>query len=154
MAAKLRVEVLPGRIDLGAEARRVEDGGRIGAVVTFTGYCRDEGGRLAALELEHYPGMAEKELERIATQAAERFGLLSASVLHRHGKIPPGEEIVFVACAAEHRQAAFDGASFLMDYLKSEAPFWKREHLIGGGEGGWVDAKASDSAAMDRWHRL
>lgn len=149
-----RICVAADRIDVGAEIVRLESGGRIGALVTFVGYCRDEGGRLKALELEHYPGMAEGELGRIASVAAERFALLEASVVHRHGIVSPGEEIVFVGCAAEHRAAAFDGASFLMDYLKSSAPFWKREHLMDGTFGGWVDAKASDSAAMDRWHRL
>lgn len=148
------IRVARGRIDVRAEIARLEAGGRIGALVSFVGYCRDENGRLKALELEHYPGMAEKELRRIASDAQKRFGLQGASVVHRYGVIAPGEEIVFVGCSAEHRAAAFDGASFLMDYLKTSAPFWKREHLADGTIGAWVDTKATDSAAMDRWHNL
>ncbi|GGD85787.1 molybdenum cofactor biosynthesis protein MoaE [Aureimonas endophytica] len=154
MTAEPRIRVAAARIDIGAEIRRLEGGGRIGALVTFVGYCRDEGGRLKALELEHYPGMADRELGRLAAEAGTRFGLGGVTVVHRFGLIVPGEEIVFVGASAPHRGAAFEGAAFLMDYLKSEAPFWKREHLADGTLGGWVDAKASDSAAMDRWHRL
>ncbi|KAB0680684.1 molybdenum cofactor biosynthesis protein MoaE [Aureimonas leprariae] len=149
-----RIRVVADRIDVGAETILLEGEGRVGALVSFVGYCRDEDGRLAALELEHYPGMAEREMDRIARDAIGRFDLIGTSVVHRFGTMRPGEEIVFVGCAAAHRGAAFDAASFLMDYLKTSAPFWKREHLTDGTVGGWVDAKASDSAAMDRWHRL
>ncbi|MGT2468206.1 molybdenum cofactor biosynthesis protein MoaE [Mesorhizobium sp.] len=130
-------------------------GGRtdIGAVVTFSGLCRDEQGALSALELEHYPGMAEAEIGRIAAEAIERWPLQGLTVIHRHGKIMPGENIVLVVAASSHRQAAFEAANFLMDYLKSRAPFWKKEHLADGSEGGWVDAKEADDHAADRWKK-
>jgi molybdopterin synthase catalytic subunit len=123
----------------------------IGAVVTFSGLCRDEGGTLGALELEHYPGMAEAEINRIAKLAIERFELLGLTAIHRYGKIAPGENIVLVIAAAPHRQAAFDGANFVMDFLKTSAPFWKKEHGKGGEEGGWVSAKDADDAARAKW---
>ncbi len=123
----------------------------MGAVVAFTGFCRDEGGRLAALELEHYPGMAEAELTRIAGEAEKRWPLLGLTIIHRHGLIRPGEPIVLVLAASAHRRAAFEAADFLMDYLKTRAPFWKREHLKDGTVGAWVEAKATDHDAMDRW---
>ncbi|GAB1581659.1 molybdenum cofactor biosynthesis protein MoaE [Phyllobacterium phragmitis] len=125
----------------------------IGAVVTFSGLCRDEGGTLVALELEHYPGMAEAEIGRIAAEALQRWPLSGLRVIHRHGKILPGENIVLVAAASAHRQAAFEAASFLMDFLKTNAPFWKKEHRRDGKESGWVEAKASDDAAQSRWAR-
>ncbi|RWD66158.1 molybdenum cofactor biosynthesis protein MoaE [Mesorhizobium sp.] len=130
-------------------------GGRtdIGAVVTFSGLCRDEQGALSALELEHYPGMAEAEIGRIAAEAVERWPLQGLTVIHRHGKIMPGENIVLVVAASSHRQAAFEAANFLMDYLKSRAPFWKKEHLADGSEGGWVEAKEADDQAADRWSK-
>jgi molybdopterin synthase catalytic subunit len=123
----------------------------IGAVVTFTGLCRDEGGRLAALELEHYPGMAEAEVERVVAEAEGRWPLDGVTVIHRFGKIAPGENIVLVVTASAHRQAAFEAAEFLMDYLKMRAPFWKREHLTDGGAGDWVEARSEDDAAACRW---
>ncbi len=123
----------------------------IGAVVTFTGLCRDEGGSLNALELEHYPGMAEAEMRRIGELAIARFSLLGLSAIHRYGKIAPGQNIVLVIAAASHRQAAFDGANFVMDFLKTAAPFWKKEHLANGTTGGWVAAKDADDAARDKW---
>ncbi|WP_417435177.1 molybdenum cofactor biosynthesis protein MoaE [Hoeflea sp.] len=125
----------------------------IGAVVSFTGLCRDEGGRLSALELEHYPGMAERAIRTIADEAVKRFGLTGITAIHRHGAIPPGGNIVLVVATAPHRQAAFDGASFLMDYLKTDAPFWKKEHLKAGGTGEWVSAKDADDKAKARWRR-
>lgn len=123
----------------------------IGAVVAFTGLCRDEGGRLAALELEHYPGMAEAQIGRIAAQAATRWPLCGLVVIHRHGVIAAGEPIVLVATASTHRQAAFEAASFIMDFLKTRAPFWKREHLADGALGGWVEAATGDDEAAARW---
>jgi len=138
--------------DAAAEtARLTAAGAAAGAVVTFTGLCRDEGGRLAALELEHYPGMAEAEIGRICHEAAERFSLLGITAIHRVGKIAPGGNIVLVVVAAPHRHAAFDGASFVMDYLKTSAPFWKKEHFTDSSEGGWVDAKDSDDRAREKW---
>ena len=107
----------------------------IGAVVTFAGLCRDEAGRLAALELEHYPGMAEEEIARVAAEAEQRWPLMGVTAIHRFGKIKPGENIVLVVTASAHRQAAFEAAEFLMDYLKTRAPFWKKEHNKDGTSG-------------------
>ena len=122
-----------------------------GAVVTFTGLCRSEGESLTALELEHYPGMAEAEIERSAKQACERWPIDAMTVIHRYGKIMPGEQIVLVVATSRHRDAAFDGARYVMDFLKTNAPFWKKEHRADGGEATWVDAKESDEAAKKRW---
>ena len=136
--------------DLAAEIARLSGDG-VGAVATFTGICRDEAGRLAALELEHYPGMAETEIGRIAGDAAERWPLLGLTIVHRIGLIRPGENIVLVAAASTHRQAAFHAAEFLMDYMKSRAPFWKKEHLADGSSGNWVEARETDEEAVARW---
>lgn len=146
------IRVQPEAFDLSAEIDRLTKGrADIGAVVTFTGLCRDEGGSLNALELEHYPGMAEAEMRRIGTLAIERFSLLGLTAIHRYGKIAPGENIVLVIATAPHRQAAFDGANFMMDFLKTAAPFWKKEHLTNGTQGDWVSAKDADNAALDKW---
>lgn len=125
----------------------------IGAVVTFSGLCRDEAGQLSALELEHYPGMAEGEIARIAAEAVERWSLQGLIAIHRYGRVAPGENIVLVVAASTHRQAAFEAASFLMDYLKSRAPFWKKEHRVDGTAGDWVDARQADDEAAARWRR-
>jgi molybdopterin synthase catalytic subunit len=141
--------------DAAAEVAALTVGrGDIGAVVTFTGLCRDEGGRLAALELEHYPGMAEAELARVADEAAQRWDLTGATVIHRFGRIEPGGNIVLVATASAHRRAAFEAAEFLMDFLKTRAPFWKREHLQDGTTGSWVEARGGDDEAAERWGSL
>lgn len=138
--------------DIAAEIARLTAGrADIGAVVTFSGLCRDEQGALSALELEHYPGMAEAEISRIAAEAIQRWPLQGLTAIHRHGKIAPGENIVLVVAASAHRQAAFEAANFLMDYLKSRAPFWKKEHRADGSEGAWVDAKETDDKAARRW---
>lgn len=126
-------------------------GADIGAVTSFVGLCRSEGGRLAALELEHYPGMAEEEISRVAAEAAERWPLLGLAIVHRYGLMRPGERIVIVAAASSHRAAAFSAAGFLMDYLKTRAPFWKREHLADGTRGEWVAATDSDARAAAAW---
>lgn len=140
--------------DLAAEVAKLTAGRTdVGAVVTFTGLCRDEAGRLAALELEHYPGMAEAEIARIAAEATQRWPLQGLCAIHRYGRLRPGDNIVLVAAAATHRQAAFEAASFVMDFLKSRAPFWKKEHRADGSAGGWVDAKETDELAAARWHR-
>ena len=123
----------------------------IGAVVTFSGLCRDESGTLQALELEHYPGMAEAEITRIADLAIERFQLSGLTAIHRYGKILPGENIVLVVTASAHRQAAFDAANFMMDFLKTSAPFWKKEHGLDGKTGDWVSAKDQDDTARAKW---
>lgn len=120
-----------------------------GAVATFTGLARAEQGATAILELEAYPGFTETEIGRIAEQARERFGLHDLLILHRVGKIGPGEPIVFVATAAGHRRAAFEACDFLMDYLKSRAPFWKKEHGPDGAR--WIEPTAQDHADRDRW---
>lgn len=138
--------------DLKTEIDALSHGHRdIGAVVSFTGLCRDENGTLDALELEHYPGMAEAEMRRIAEEASDRWPLDGITVIHRYGKIKPGENIVLVVTASKHRQAAFESASFLMDFMKSKAPFWKREVRTDGSEGDWVDARSSDDDALKRW---
>jgi len=148
------VRVQAEDFDLAAEVERMTGGRKdVGAVVTFTGRCRDEGGRLAALELEHYPGMAEAELARIAGETAERWQLSGLTVIHRFGKINPGENIVLVVAASSHRKAALEAVDFLMDYLKSRAPFWKKEHPAGGEPGRWVEAKAADEQALERWKK-
>ena len=138
--------------DLGAEVAALARGNaNIGAVVSFTGLCRDESGRLAALELEHYPGMAEAEIARVAAEAAARWPLSGLVAIHRFGLIRPGEQIVLVIAASSHRREAFEAADFLMDYLKTRAPFWKREHLADGTLGGWVEAREIDDKAAERW---
>ncbi|SSC68192.1 molybdenum cofactor biosynthesis protein MoaE [Ciceribacter selenitireducens] len=138
--------------DLSAESRALTQGrADIGAVVSFTGLCRDEAGTLSALELEHYPGMAEAEIRRIGEEAIARFGLIGLTAIHRFGKIAPGGQIVLVIATAPHRQAAFDGASFMMDYLKTSAPFWKKEHLTDSTTGDWVSAKDADDRARAKW---
>lgn len=148
--ALIRIQV--EAFDAVAEAAALTAGrGDIGATVAFTGYCRDEGGRLSALELEHYPGMAEAEMARIASEAEARWPLMGLTVIHRYGLIRPGEPIVLVLAGSAHRRAAFEAAEFMMDYLKTRAPFWKREHLKDGTTGAWVDAKNADDAAMERW---
>jgi|SRR5215210_2953433 len=144
--------IQPEDFDVAAEtAALIQDRADVGAVVAFTGLCRDEGGRLAALELEHYPGMAEAEVARVVNDARLRWPLLGVTVIHRYGKIPSGQNIVLVLTASAHRQAAFEAASFLMDFLKTRAPFWKREHLKDGSTGRWIEAKDADDAAAARW---
>ncbi len=138
--------------DVAAEIAKLTEGrADIGAVVSFSGLCRDEQGQLSALELEHYPGMAEAEIARIAAEAIARWPLQGLTAIHRHGKIAPGENIVLVVAASAHRQAAFEAANFLMDFLKSRAPFWKKEHRADGSDGGWVEAKDADDRAAARW---
>ncbi len=154
-AVEPSVRVGTDPIDVAAETDALTAGRTdVGAVVAFTGLCRDEAGRLAVLELEHYPGMAEAEIGRIAAQAAARWPLLGLRVVHRSGPIRPGEVIVLVAAASAHRAAAFEAASFLMDFLKTRAPFWKKEHLADGSEGSWVEARDADDAAAEKWAHL
>lgn len=147
-----RVSVQKEIFDAGAEAARLAKSDRsVGAVVSFVGYCRDEDGRLAALEIEHYPGMAEAEIARVAAEAEARWPLSGLVAIHRFGLIAAGEPIVFVGAASRHRQAAFAAAEMLMDYLKSKAPFWKRAILADGAKADWVEAAASDDEALRRW---
>ncbi len=123
----------------------------VGAVVSFSGVCRGgaEGDAIDALTLEHYPGMAEAEIGRHVEEALARWPLLGVTVIHRYGRITPGDNIVLVVTASSHRQAAFAAAEFLMDYLKTRAPFWKREESAAGGQ--WVEAADHDDAAAARW---
>jgi len=140
--------------DAAAEAARITRGrADIGAVVTFTGVCRasEAGAPITALVLEHYPGMAEAEIARHVEEAQARWPLLGVTVIHRHGRLKPGDNIVLVVTAAEHRQPAFAAAEFLMDYLKTRAPFWKRVERASGAF--WVEAKESDEAAAVRWQQ-
>ena len=124
---------------------------RVGAVCSFVGTVRDrnEGASVSAMELEHYPGMTEKALAKIAVEAEQRWPLLKLEVLHRIGALEPGEPIVFVAAASAHRQAAFEACAFVMDYLKTRAPFWKKENTPEGAH--WVEGRDSDLAAASRW---
>lgn len=123
----------------------------IGAVVNFIGICRagPDDDRISAMTLDHYPEMAQAELERIEAEARERWPLQGVAIIHRHGRLVPGDNIVLVVTASMHRQAAFEAASFLMDYLKTRAPFWKKEERASGT--GWVAAKDEDDAAVARW---
>ncbi len=123
----------------------------VGAVATFTGLARAEAGATVALELEAYPGFTEAEIGKIAVQAKARFGLEDFAILHRVGKIAPGDPVVFVATAARHRRAAFEACDFLMDYLKSKAPFWKKEHGPNGAR--WVEPRPEDHADLTRWDK-
>jgi molybdopterin synthase catalytic subunit len=135
--------------DLGAELAGLRESRRdIGALVSFSGLVRDTGG-LEAMELEHYPGMTEKALAAIVAEARERWELGACLIVHRYGRLLPGEQIMMVATAATHRQAAFEAAEFLMDYLKSRAPFWKKEFGRDGAR--WVAARESDEEALGRW---
>jgi molybdopterin synthase catalytic subunit len=140
--------------DASAEAGKLTRGRTdVGALVTFTGICRgaEAGEPIAALTLEYYPGMAEAEIERTVAEANARWPLLGVTVIHRHGRIEPGQDIMMVAAASSHRQAAFEAAEFLMDYLKTRAPFWKQVEKADGKI--WVDAKETDDAAADRWKK-
>ncbi len=151
MTVAIRIQA--GDFDVAAETAALTQGrADIGATVAFTGLCRDEGGRLAALELEHYPNMAEAEVARVVEEARRRWPLTGVTVIHRYGTIAPGQNIVLVLTASAHRQAAFEAAAFLMDFLKTRAPFWKREHLNDCSTGGWVEAKDADDAAVARWN--
>jgi molybdopterin synthase catalytic subunit len=144
------VRVQAEDFDTGAElADFAADRQDVGAVVSFTGVVRDSDGVLDRMEIEHYPGMTERALTDIAATAMSRWELADALVIHRHGALRPGERIMMVATAAAHRRAAFEAADFLMDYLKSRAPFWKKE-ITRAGEN-WVAAKDDDEAALGRW---
>lgn len=143
-----RVQSAP--FDIGAEVQAFTDAASgAGAIVTFSGLVRDEGGTLTAMDIEHYPGMTEKALEAIRQEAMTRWSLTDALIIHRYGPLKPGEQIMMVATASRHRSDAFQAAEFLMDYLKSRAPFWKKET----GEDGetWVEAKEADENALKRW---
>lgn len=138
--------------NLDAEINKIRMSNKnIGAIVTFNGLCRDEAGSLSALEIEHYPGMAEKAISAIAQNALERWPLQALTIIHRYGKIAVGDDIVLVITASPHRQAAFEAASFIMDFLKTDAPFWKKEHRKDGTATQWVEAKEHDDTIKKRW---
>ncbi|MEC9367597.1 MAG: molybdopterin synthase catalytic subunit MoaE [Pseudomonadota bacterium] len=148
------VRVQRDDFNIGAEVKALTSGRTdIGAVVTFTGAMRsdNDGMLVTSMTLEHYPGMTEKELERIEREANERWPLQASLIVHRYGELKPGDNIVLVVTASAHRHAAFEAADFLMDFLKTRAPFWKKEEGEGGT--GWVDARESDDRALTRWRR-
>ena len=152
MSVTATIRIQEGDFDVAQEIAALSKGRiDIGAVVTFSGICRgdDNGEAIAALTLEHYPGMAEAEIGRHADEALSRWPLQGLTVIHRFGRIAPGENIVLVVTASSHRQAAFEAAEFLMDYLKTSAPFWKREESLEGAS--WIEAREHDDAAAARW---
>ena len=149
----MTVRVQRDDFEVGAEVRRLTAGDTdIGAIVTFTGTVRGaaKGQAIASMTLEHYPGMTEAELERVEAEARARWPLAASLIIHRYGELRPGDNIVLVVTASRHRQAAFEAAEFLMDYLKTRAPFWKKE-TDATGSGDWVDAREDDDRAMERW---
>ncbi len=148
MIVSVRVQTQDFSLD--AEVAALTAEGDPGAVAYFTGHVRKEG-NLSSLTLEHYPGMTEAEITRMAQEAASRWPLTGVTVIHRVGRLAPGDRIVLVAVASSHRRAAFEACEFLMDYLKTSAPFWKEEAR--NGESHWVAARASDDAAMNRWRK-
>ena len=146
----MRVAVQAQPFDIGTEASRFARGlPGVGAIVTFTGIVRDLAGDLSAMQIEHYPGMTERAITTITSESVTRWHLLDALVIHRHGTLKTGEPIMMVATAAPHRGDAFAAAEFLMDYLKSRAPFWKKEITASGAE--WVAATYDDETALRRW---
>jgi molybdopterin synthase catalytic subunit len=151
----MSIRVQTADFDAGAELARLGQGRHgVGGVACFIGRVRDanDGNNVVGLELEHYPGMTEAEIQRIVETAHQRWGLLDSTVIHRVGQLAPGDQIVFVATASAHRAAAFAACEFIMDYLKTRAPFWKKETSPAGTH--WVDARDSDEHAAARWHTI
>ena len=152
-----RVRIQPEDFDVGAELARLRASDlRVGAVCSFVGTVRDTraitgavGDEIRSMELEHYPGMTEKAIEAMIDEAHRRFDFYQASVIHRIGLLQPADQIVFVAVTSAHRGQSFQACEFLMDYLKTQAPFWKKEQTPQGAQ--WVDARVSDDAALARW---
>ncbi len=145
-----KITVQTDNFDIGAEIEKIRNNRvDIGAIVSFTGTVRDTVGDLDAMTLEHYPGMTEKELERIAADAHKRWPILDCTIIHRVGRMEPGENIVLVITASPHRKAAFESAEFLMDFLKTNATIWKKEATDKGDN--WVAAKSSDDDALNKW---
>jgi molybdopterin synthase catalytic subunit len=152
MTDNVTIRIQESDFDIAREIAAVTTGRNdVGAVVSFTGICRgsEDGAAIAALTLEHYPGMAEAEIARHADTAMARWPLSGLSVIHRVGRIAPGENIVLVVTASQHRQAAFEAAEFMMDYLKANAPFWKRVEAAGSSK--WIEARDHDDEAAARW---
>ena len=150
--SRARVSIQTDDFDLGAEVARLRAGdGGVGAVVAFVGTVRDrsEGADVSRMELEHYPGMTEKAIDAMIDAATARFDIRAARVIHRVGVLDAQDQIVLVAVTSAHRGSAFEACEFLMDYLKTQAPFWKKEHTPQGAR--WVDARSHDDAALQRW---
>ena len=145
----MSVRVQKAAFDAGAELNAFTGGDGVGAVVSFTGIVRDTDGTLDAMEIEHYPGMTERAIQAIVDDARSRWALQDALVIHRYGRLPAGAPIMMVATKSAHRSDAFKAADFLMDYLKSRAPFWKKETTNDGST--WVAAKDADEDALNRW---
>ena len=142
----MKVSIQQQDFDLGAETRAISKNPKIGAVASFVGLVRD-----VRMSLEHYPGMTENAIRKIIDQAASRWQVMDCTVIHRYGELEPNDQIVMVAVASAHRGDAFQACEFIMDYLKTQAPFWKKEHRAGGAT--WVEARASDDEAADRWKK-
>jgi len=142
----MKVAVQREDFDLGAEARAISRDAKVGAVASFVGLVRD-----VRMTLEHYPGMTENAIRKIVEEAAGRWQVMDCTVIHRYGDLQPNDQIVLVAVASAHRGDAFAACQFIMDYLKTRAPFWKKEHRPGGGT--WVEARATDDEAAERWKR-
>ena len=140
----MKISVQRDDFDAGTEIRKLAGDGSVGAIASFVGLVRD-----VAMTLEHYAGMTEREITKIAHEAATRWNVIDVTVIHRFGELQPADQIVLVVVAAGHRGEAFAACEFIMDYLKTRAPFWKKEHRAGAAE--WVEAKASDDAAAERW---
>lgn len=152
MLATPEIRVQEAPFDLGAEVARLTRGrSDVGGLASFVGVCRGDDG-LAAMVLEHYPGMTERAIARIAAEACARWPLTGCTVVHRVGRLVPGDPIVLVLTASAHRAAALESCAFLIDWLKTKAPFWKREEFAGG-ESRWVEARAEDDEAAARWQR-
>ena len=148
------IRVQSADFDVGLELKKLTEGNhQIGAVATFVGLVRDIADKdtISAMVLEHYPGMTEKQLADIENEANQRWDLNSSLIIHRYGRLEPGDNIVLVACASAHRESAFDACHFLIDWLKTKAPFWKLEETSEGGR--WVEAKTKDDIATARWEK-
>jgi molybdopterin synthase catalytic subunit len=142
----MKISVQREDFDLGAEVRAISKSTKTGAVASFVGLVRD-----VRMTLEHYPGMTESSIRRIVEQAAGRWNVMDCTVIHRYGELEPNDPIVLVAVASAHRGDAFAACEFIMDYLKTQAPFWKKEHHAAGAS--WVDARTSDDEAAERWKK-
>jgi molybdopterin synthase catalytic subunit len=142
----MKVAVQREDFDLGAEVRAISCDAKVGAVASFVGLVRD-----VRMTLEHYPGMTERAIRKIVAEAAARWQVMDCTVIHRYGDLAPNDQIVLVAVASAHRGDAFAACQFIMDYLKTQAPFWKKEHRAGGAT--WVEARAADDQAADRWQK-
>lgn len=156
MSVPVTIRIQSDDFDIAAEIAALTNiNTDIGAVVSFSGICRGGNGpdAIAAMTLEHYPGMAEAEIGRHVAEAVARWPLDGLTVIHRYGRVVPGDNIVLVMAASKHREAAFQAAEFLMDYLKTSAPFWKSEERADGTNAGWVDAQAHDDNAAARWKK-